>query len=170
MENRPLFALLFLLFAAGAFADAYTWTDEDGVVHYSDRAHPDAEKIDLGEVSGQRPEPTTSSPPVRNNAPLPDLAPKYTSIEITKPTAEETLWNIETLLNVDVELTPSVMPGHQIRVYFDGMPRIVTSTNFQLREVYRGAHNLQAEVIDETGTLLIRSRPIRFYVQQNTVR
>ena len=170
MENRPLFALLVLLFAAGAFADAYTWTDEDGVVHYSDRAHPDAEKIDLGEVSGQRPEPTTSSPPVRNNAPLPDLAPKYTSIEITKPTAEETLWNIETLLNVDVELTPSVMPGHQIRVYFDGMPRIVTSTNFQLREVYRGAHNLQAEVIDETGTLLIRSRPIRFYVQQNTVR
>jgi len=170
MENRPLFALLVLLFAAGAFADAYTWTDEDGVVHYSDRAHPDAEKIDLGEISGQRPEPTTSSPPVRNNAPLPDLAPKYTSIEITKPTAEETLWNIETLLNVDVELTPSVMPGHQIRVYFDGMPRIVTSTNFQLREVYRGAHNLQAEVIDETGTLLIRSRPIRFYVQQNTVR
>ena len=169
MENRPVFALLVLLFAAGAFADAYTWIDEDGVVHYSDRSHPDAETIDLGEISGQRPAPTTSSPPVRNNAPPPDLTPRYTSIEITNPTAEETLWNIETVLNVDLDLTPSLMPGHQIRVYFDGMPRIVSSTNFQVQEVYRGAHNLQAEIIDETGTLLIRSLPSRFYVQQNTV-
>lgn len=170
MENRPVFALLVLLFAAGAFADAYTWTDEDGVVHYSDRPHPDAETIDLSEISGHRPEPTTSSPPARNNAPPPDLTPRYTGIEITNPTAEETLWNIETVLNVDLELTPSLMPGHQIRVYFDGMPRIVSSTNFQVQEVYRGVHNLQAEIIDETGTLLIRSRPSRFYVQQNTVR
>jgi hypothetical protein len=170
MENRLLFALLALLFAAGAFADAYTWTDEDGVVHFSDRPHRNAEKIDLGETGKQRPEPTASSSPVRNNAPPPDLAPKYTGLDVTNPAAEETLWNIEAVLNVDLELTPSLMPGHQIRVYFDGMPRIVSSTNFQLQQVYRGTHNLQAEIINEIGTLLIRSRPIRFYVQQNTVR
>jgi hypothetical protein len=46
----------------------------------------------------------------------------------------------------------------------------VSGTNFQLQEVYRGVHNLQAEVIDETGTLVIRSRPSRFYVQQNSIR
>jgi hypothetical protein len=47
---------------------------------------------------------------------------------------------------------------------------MVSGTSFQLQEVYRGVHNLQVEVIDETGKLLKRSRPSRFYVQQNTVR
>jgi hypothetical protein len=71
---------------------------------------------------------------------------------------------------VNLELTPALMPGHQVRVYYDGMPTIFSSTRFQIEEVYRGVHNLQVEVIDQTGKLLIRSRPNRFYVQQNSVR
>jgi hypothetical protein len=54
-------------------------------------------------------------------------------------------------------------------VYFDGEPRIVTRTSFQIQEVWRGVHNIQAEVVDESGTMLIRSMPNRFYVQQNTI-
>jgi hypothetical protein len=30
-------------------------------------------------------------------------------------------------------------------------------------------HNLQAEVIDQSGRLMIRSQPTRFYVQQNAI-
>ena len=71
---------------------------------------------------------------------------------------------------MSLALTPALRPGHQVRVYFDKEPQIVGGTNFQLQEVYRGVHNLQAEVIDETGKLIIRSQPNRFYVQQNTVR
>jgi hypothetical protein len=47
---------------------------------------------------------------------------------------------------------------------------MVQGTSFQLQEVWRGVHNLQAEVLDETGKLMIRSQPARFYVQQNSVR
>ena len=82
----------------------------------------------------------------------------------------KSLRNIEATLNVTLALTPALKPGHQVRVYFDGTPQMVGGTSFQLDEVYRGVHNLQAEVIDETGKLIIRSRPSRFYVQQNTVR
>jgi len=170
MGTRPIFVLLALLLAAGAFADAYTWTDEDGIVHYSDRPHPGAEKIELGESSTSRPAPTTSAPARRDAETAPALKPNYTAIEIVTPSAEETLWNIESILNVDLDLTPPLMPGHQIRVYYDGMPQLVNYASFQLEEVYRGVHNLQVEVIDETGRLLIRSRPNRFYVQQNSVR
>jgi hypothetical protein len=46
----------------------------------------------------------------------------------------------------------------------------VAGTSFQIEEVYRGVHNLQVEIIDENGKLMIRSRANRFYVQQNTVR
>ena len=170
MEARPIFVLLVLLLAAGAFADAYTWIDESGVVHYSDRPHPGAEKVELGEYSATRPEPTASAPSRSEAESAPALRPNYTAVEILTPGAEETLWNIEAILNVDLELTPPLMPGHQVRVYFDGMPQLFDTASFQLEEVYRGVHNLQVEVIDETGRLLIRSRPNRFYVQQNSVR
>jgi len=170
METRPIFFLLVLLFAAGAFAEAYTWTDENGVVHYSDRPHPGAEILELGEYSASRPDPTTRSPSEREAESAPAPRPNYTSVEILTPSAEETLWNIETVLEVNLELTPALMPGHQVRVYYDGMPSIFSSSRFQIEEVYRGVHNLQVEVIDQTGKLLIRSRPNRFYVQQNTVR
>ena len=42
-------------------------------------------------------------------------------------------------------------------------------TSFQINEVYRGVHNIQAEVVDESGNMMIRSMPNRFYVQQNTI-
>ena len=172
METRPIFILLGLAMATGAFAEAYTWTDQQGVVHYSDRPHPGAKTIELGDGNSQRPIPAP-----RSNAAQPDseetTAPAsvgYESLEVSSPGAEETLWNIEGTLNVSLTLTPSLRPGHQVRVYFDGAPQIVNSANFQLQEVYRGVHNLQAEVIDETGKLMIRIRPNRFYVQQNSVR
>ncbi len=46
---------------------------------------------------------------------------------------------------------------------------MVSGLNFELQEVFRGVHNLQAEVVDETGKLMIRSVTNRFYVQQNVI-
>ena len=170
METRPIFVLLALLAATAVFAEAYMWTDEEGVVHYSDRPEPGATIIDLGERSHSRPQPTTTSTPTTAPESSEQTAPGYTSIQITSPGPEETLWNIEATLNVSLVLTPALMPGHQVRAYFDGTPQIVSGTSFQLDEVYRGVHNLQVEVIDANGKLMIRSLPNRFYVQQNTVR
>jgi len=169
METRTIFTLLALLLAIGATADeAYMWTDEEGVVHYSDRPQPGAEVVDLGQSSTSRSRPAPTTQPAANDeAPAPTVG--YESIEFASPSAEETLWNIEGTLNVTVALTPGLRPGHQVRIYFDGTPQMVSGASFQLQEVYRGVHNLQAEVIDETGKLIIRSRPSRFYVQQNTV-
>ncbi len=101
---------------------------------------------------------------------MPDSGPfKYESIAFASPAAEETLWNIEGVLNVTLELRPALRDGHQVRVYFDGNPRTVDSASFQIQEVYRGVHNLQAEVLDARGKMIIRSVPNRFYVQQNTI-
>jgi hypothetical protein len=174
METRPIFVLLVLLATAAAFAEAYTWTDENGVVNYSDRPEPGATIIDLGENRFSRPRPTTRSTPTTTTQNSEESSepsgPGYSSLEITSPGAEETLWNIEATLSVSLTLTPALKAGHQVRAYFDGTPQIVSGANFQIPEVYRGVHNLQVEVIDETGKLMIRSQPNRFYVQQNSVR
>jgi hypothetical protein len=170
MEKRTIITLLALLLAIGATADeAYMWTDEDGLVHYSDRPQPGAVVVDLGQSRASRPSPGQTTQPTTANDEAPAPTAGYQSIEFASPGAEETLWNIEGTLSVTLALTPGLRPGHQVRVYFDGTPQMVSGANFQLLEVYRGVHNLQAEVIDETGKLIIRSRPSRFYVQQNTV-
>ena len=171
METRTILVLLGLLAMPCALAnEAYVWTDEDGVVHYSDRPHPGARRVELQA-------PNTSRSPARRGADeaadddtTEPAAPfRYESLEVASPGPEETLWNIEGTLSVTLALTPALRQGHQIRVYFDGNPRIVNGTSFQIDEVWRGVHNLQAEVLDETGNMMIRSRTNRFYVQQNTV-
>jgi hypothetical protein len=174
METRPILILLALFAGGAALADTYTWTDQEGVVHYSDRPHPGAKRIIIDSPNTSRSlsrrgaadaTATDEASTAEASKPL-----RYESFEIASPGAEETLWNIEGVLNVSLSLTPALQPGHQVRVYFDGNPQIVSGTSFQLQEVWRGVHNLQAEVLDETGQMQIRTQPNRFYVQQSTVR
>ncbi len=162
--------------AGAVFGQAYKWVDEDGIVHYSDRPHEGAERIQLpGSGRSTR---STYTPPARTRStpsttqqaePKQEKAFSYETITIASPAAEETLWNIEGILNVTVNLQPGLAQGHRVRVYFDGTPQMVDSLSFQILEVYRGAHNVQVEILDQTGKLMIRSLPNRFYVQQNTI-
>lgn len=162
-----------LLAGDASFAQAYKWIDEDGVVHYSDRPEPGAEQVTL---SASKPARRTPPPTAASTAAPSEAAPaeparpfRYESLSVVAPGAEETLWNIEGVLNVSLAVSPALQPGHRVRVYFDGTPQPATGTSFQLQEVYRGTHNLQAEVLDASGTLMIRSAPIRFYVQQTSI-
>jgi len=175
MPKRLFFGIAALLVTGAVCAQAYRWVDEDGVVHYSDRPHPGAEEIQL--PSSGRSSVTTRAPApaaTRRAAPDPEATAEqkpfsYELLEVSSPAAEETLWNIEGVLNVTLNLQPALQPGHQVRVHFDGDPRMVSGTSFQLEEVYRGVHNVQVEILDETGKLMIRSRPNRFYVQANAI-
>ena len=173
--------MLATLLATSALAEAYRWVDEDGVVHFSDRPQPGAERVILPKANTTTVRRYTTTPGSDSNDSFaaaatagtqgqPEQPFRYESIEITAPGAEETLWNIEGTLNVSVNLQPSLQSGHQVRVHFDGEPRMVSGTSFTIDEVWRGVHNIQVEIIDDTGQLMIRSRPNRFYVQQNTVR
>ncbi|MDH4048842.1 MAG: DUF4124 domain-containing protein [Gammaproteobacteria bacterium] len=174
MYKRPLIAILVLLLAGSVFAQAYRWVDKDGVVHYSDRPEPGAEQVQLPTTrpsSGPSTPAPTSNFSRRNDVPLAEeQAPfSYQSLSIASPASEQTLWNIEGVLSVSLSLQPGLQSGHRVRVYFDGTPQMVTGTSFQIEGVYRGQHNLQAEVIDQSGKLMIRSDPSRFYVQQNAI-
>jgi hypothetical protein len=175
MQRRSIFILAGMLAATMALADgAWRWTDENGVIHYSDVPVEGAEQVSISEYSrktGARIAPSSASTAQNNQTETDatDTAFRYESITISSPAAEETLWNLEGVLTVSVTLSPGLQRGHQVRAYFDGEARTVPGTYFELEEVYRGVHNLQVEVIDGTGKLMIRSQPNRFYVQQNVI-
>jgi len=96
MEIRAIFILLGLAMAAGAFAEAYTWIDDQSIVHYSGCPNLGVKAIEIGDGNTQRPR---SAP--QAIAALPDgedtAAPAsigYQNLEVASPGAEETLWNI----------------------------------------------------------------------------
>ncbi len=174
MESRSIFVLLGLLAATAVMAEAYRWVADDGVVHYSDRPHEGAEAFELATYSGPPPAPrNTTTRPAQSRAleqrQQEQSQFRYEVLRISAPGAEETLWNINGVLNVSLAVTPALQPGHRVRAYFDGQQRLVSGATFQVQEVWRGVHNLQVEIIDATGKLLMRSQPNRFYVQQTTV-
>ena len=172
MEKRPILVLLGLLASATALAQAYTWVDKEGVTHYSDRPQEGAQQVNLSEYSRntgaqfyrQRQTAEPADDAAEDTGPF-----KYESLAVASPGPEETLWNIEGVLNVSLALSPGLQSGHRVRVYFDGQPREVSGSSIQIEEVHRGVHNIQVEVVDETGKLMIRSQTNRFYVQQNSI-
>lgn len=176
MLARAIIAALALLYAAGASAQIYKWIDEDGVVHYSDQARPGAEIILLPDTNRadapDRPRQVTGT---SRNSEI-DASNQqqsgqfsYESLNISTPQSEQTLWNIGGTLEVSLNLQPALRPDDRVRIYFDGEPQMVDALQFELTEVWRGEHNLQAEVLDSTGALMIRSEPLRFFVQQTSV-
>ena len=177
MVTRTFIAFVAVLAAGAVMAQAYKWVDEDGVVHFSDTPVEGAERIDLPTESRPRRQVTpsvTSSAAVATSsattAEEPTTVFKYDSIEIVAPAPEETLWNIEGVLNVALRVSPGLRPEDRVRVYLDGEESLVTSSSsFQIQEVWRGVHNIQAEIVDSTGKLMGRSLPNRFYVQQNSI-
>jgi hypothetical protein len=176
METCRIWALLGLLATAAANADVWRWVDDSGVVHFSDTPVEGAEQVDVSastrstgsRLYNQRPDIPDDEPEEESAE---EEAAGYESATISTPAAEETLWNIEGVLNASLQLSPPLQAGHQVRVYLDGSEQMtVRSTSFTIDGVYRGVHNIQAEVLNEAGKVMIRTQPNRFYVQQNTVR
>lgn len=170
--TRILLALYILACVAPAAAgDVYRWKDADGNVIFSDKPHEGAEKIELREttiVPGGRPT-TKLSPDGAASGPQ---ALSYETLTIVEPPAEETLRNTQTV-NVSVAAMPPLQVGfgHRLQLYVDGAAYGIpdTRSNYVLENVARGAHTLEAAVLDAGGAEIARSAPSTFYLHQPAV-
>lgn len=170
-------ALVLLLVAAGSVlaGPMYRWVDEKGQVHYSDRAVPGAEEVELQGLTSYTPpaidtvDVGSTSPPAASEP----AAPPQQSIMIVTPAPEETLWNIGGRLPVAVRVEPALADGQRINIYLDGN-RVLDGEPgrlaFEIGEVWRGEHSLTAAIESPDGTEIARSETIRFYVQQTSIR
>lgn len=161
-----------LLVSVAEATEVYRWVDAAGQVHYSDQWAPGAEKVSIA-----------TAPGFRAPAPRPDTgeqaggtteAPgRYQTLEVLSPTQEEVLWNIEGQLPVSVQVAPSLLPGHVLRLYLDDKPVAELppgSTQTTLKDVYRGSHTLKAAVADPSGKMLASSPAVRFAVRQTSIQ
>jgi len=172
---RWLIVLLCMVPAIG-FADTYRWVDENGVVNYSDTYHPGAEKVDLRVIQTTRfagPSRPAESPQGVAESSEEAAAAAYQSVSILRPQPEETLWNLEGTLDVQVAVEPRMRAGDRLRLFLDGVEVVgipAGATSFTIDKVFRGMHSLKATVQNEAGGQVGASEAVRFYVQQTSVQ
>jgi hypothetical protein len=152
-------------------APAWTWVDETGQVHYSDRPVPGATQVELSGAQGFSAPPRAVQPPAAQTGPAP-AADRYRVLEIASPAEQQTLWNIGGNLTVTVSLDPPLTPGHRVDLAYDGqrLNLNLATTGFALTQVFRGVHSLQAIVIDANGAEVQRSASRTFVIQQTSIQ
>jgi len=168
---RKWLILLSALFGTTATgAPAWTWVDANGTVHFSDRPVPGATQVELAGAQGFGSAQAPARTPLAEQTTDAAGAP-YRGIEVVSPAEQETLWNIGSVLNVQVRFQPTLQPGHRYDLVFDGQRRNLNtvSPRVTLPDVFRGQHTLQAVVLDAAGNELMRSPPRTFFVQQTSV-
>jgi hypothetical protein len=166
-------ALLLMFSAVATASELWRWVDERGIVHYSDRPHPGAERVELAPAQSY----TAPELPPRPQPPRPDPQDEpvavYSRLSIAAPAEGEMLWNIGGELNVEIEMQPPLSREHELRLYLnnqrvEGVPQGVD--RFTIREVFRGEHTIHASIFDGQGRELISSARIRFFVQQASLQ
>jgi hypothetical protein len=172
--RKWLILLSTLLITTANGAPAWTWVDDNGQVHFSDRPVPGARQVDLAGAQGFGAPAARSAQTAAPGASAPGTPAQsvYRAVEVANPAEQQTLWNIGTVLDVQVQLDPQLQPGHRVDLVLDGQRQNLNlaSTRLTLSNVYRGTHTLQAMVIDSAGTEVVRSPTRNFVVQQNSAQ
>ncbi len=159
---RALVFLIGIILVAPLLAqEVYRWVDDDGHLHYSDRPREGAETVELSKAQ------TFSAPPVATSPAQPDAGErfKYDKISIARPDDEETIWNTGNQVDVSLTLSPRLRRGDKLMWYVDGQLQSnvsTRSTSATLSDIWRGTHQLVAEVQDINGNSLNRSSPVTF--------
>lgn len=170
--NKLLVVLLGCMPLLASAAGVYKWVDEQGVVHYSDKPHQGAEKMQLPKT------PAASPPPRRpvgfsrdDDDDSGEIGGAYSAFSIAQPDNNQTIRSNEGLINISFFIQPGLQSGHKIRIFVDGRPLKdeLSSPNFALRGISRGTHSLRAEIINEEGDLMAKTDPVTFHLRKESI-
>lgn len=138
----------------------YTWVDENGVLHYSDKPVKGVQAKRVQTEAGNV-VPRLNDGVMHTSAP-PRKATGY-EVSITSPGHEATVRDNQGRLNVVGSVSPQPKSnGYQYRLRMDGrvLGEASDEPRFDLMNVNRGAHKLKIEMLDKTGKV-IASSPVK---------
>lgn len=150
--------------------DVYVSRDKDGSVVFSDKPSRGSEthKVKQLPVVPAFVAPAKTSQPA---APSADKKTSYTSLSIVSPQDGTQLpTGAAGSLNVNGVLSPGLQPGDTIELIDNGQ-RIKQGqqTSFALEYLDRGEHQLQLQVVNAKGDVIISSNLVTVYIQRHSV-
>ncbi|EGR0304068.1 DUF4124 domain-containing protein [Vibrio alginolyticus] len=178
-----LCALSGLLIASIAFAQvAYTWVDENGVVHFSDTPNKGAKAIALPnlEASAPAPEvesteslaPQTTPPTASQNKPEKTTdQPLPLQLSMLTPKHNETIRSNRGIINIQLETNRKLGIGEQLQLLLDGKPYGAPQNHivWQLNNIDRGTHTLAVHA-KRSGKLIASTSPITVHLHRASVK
>jgi hypothetical protein len=152
-------------------ATVYKWVDENGVTHFSDQPHENAQKVEL-KAPQTFSAPKTTSTPSSSTQPKRPAEKVYQSCSMSEPSNDQVFLNTDTV-SAGTSVQPGVRPGDTVLVTMDGSPVPgVPSTGgqFTITPVDRGEHTIQMVVKDPSGTTVCTSASVTFHVRQPSLQ
>jgi Domain of unknown function (DUF4124) len=166
------FTLLCLLCSLALAATVYRWVDENGVVHYSDQPHPNAEKMQVHAAQTYKPSALdTPSAGGGGGSSASSSASPYRGCAVVQPQDGQAYANVDSL-TVVVQTDPQLHQGDKVYVMIDGQAvngGAPTGPQFVLSPVERGSHTAQAQVKDAGGAIMCQTPTVTFEVHQNSL-
>jgi hypothetical protein len=168
-------AVALSLVSSAAFADIYSWVDENGERHYSDTPIDGSVQIDLGPTNTFTAPPVAAAPVAiaTDDEDESDAESLYNDFQISSPTQDEVQWNTGGVISVSMVLSPPLKGGHTIRLTLDGAEvegYPGRALSHQMTGVERGTHSLQAVIVGQSGKQLAATPAVSFTVQQASVQ
>ncbi|MFZ0498640.1 MAG: DUF4124 domain-containing protein [Steroidobacteraceae bacterium] len=162
------------LLCAAALADnggtttVYKWVDAQGVVHYSDQPHPNAQKLEVRGAQTFSDAPVPQSSAGAQTAQAAPTSAAYDSCSIAQPGDQQMLMNAYSATAV-VQTSPQLRPGDQVHLFVDGKQIPGSSTSFTF-PVFRGQHSVQAVIEDGSGQIVCETSSVTFFVHQPSIK
>ena len=145
----------------------YRSVDETGAVEFSDTPGVNAEELRLKQPTVIPAIPLTGP----RGSPLPARRLSYyKSIAITSPRQDENIRDDEGKVILTATVVPELLPKHRLEFLFDGLTQPANGNALLMQNVDRGTHQVQAQVIDAQGNIIIQSEKRTFSIQRHFIR
>jgi hypothetical protein len=184
---KRIILLLMCVWSLAASAEVYKWVDEEGNVHYSDRADTAGDVTRLPAFQYKSPVP--SSPPSQPRAPTPSTAdqrqfepdfpeeqqqlqPSRFIIRIASPAQDATVRDNQGIVPVAIQTTPQPGQGTLYQMYLDGKPwyQPFAGQRAYLSNVDRGTHTIHVVMLSSTGSKLGESNRVTFHLHRHSIK
>ena len=170
------------LLALPSQAKVYKWVAEDGSISFSDTPQPGAEEVvvkDIPTVNLNSDQPLNQLLQQQNSvikpkpsnmiAPQTNVVSNYVSALIASPKQDETIQTGQSgNFTVMLKSEPALLPGHKIQLIINGKPygAPVAKSFIPLRNMNRGAHQIQAQILSKDNTPLIYTNTVTVHVKR----
>ncbi len=146
----------------------------NGEVIFSDQPSKGAQEIDIPPPASNTYQPV----PVPNFTPyVPPSKPtnhnsanNYSLFYVSFPGKEETLWADTGEVTIQLMIEPGLQPGHGLVYILDGQAIPHNGLSLLQTNVARGEHKVSVEIRDNTGTMVLTTPPVTFFVRRPTVK
>ena len=168
--KRPLLTALLILPMLAQASVGFRIVHPDGTVEFTDdplRGGDPIQLVPAPSVPAYRP---PARPAPTETTEDREEVRTYQALSILSPQDDQVIWFDGTGVNVNIALQPSLQSGHRVLIKMNGETVAEGhGSSFNIPQVFRGTHTLQAQVVDAVGSVIMRSDTVSFHFRQHSI-